>query len=105
MDYFRSLFFRYQRIFCVLPIYKVFSCHYLSYFKYLCLGLLKIVEPVGYSDFIKLLKKCRLIVTDSDGVQEEITSQISWCIMFSMQALRLWSSKNSRKLQWMDYLV
>jgi hypothetical protein len=29
----------------------------------------------------------------------------SWCTMFSMQALRLWSSKDSRKLQWMDYLV
>ena len=29
----------------------------------------------------------------------------SWCTMFSMQALRLWSSKNSRKLQWMDYFV
>ena len=29
----------------------------------------------------------------------------SWCTMFSMQALRLWSSKNSTKLQWMDYYV
>jgi len=32
-------------------------------------------------------------------------SACSWCTMFSMQALRLWSSKNSRKLQWMDYFV
>ena len=29
----------------------------------------------------------------------------SWCTMFSMQALRLWSSRNSRKLQWLDYFV
>ncbi len=29
----------------------------------------------------------------------------SWCTMFSMQALRLWSSKNSRNLQLMDYFV
>jgi len=35
---------------------------------------IKIIEPVGYSDFIRLLKKCRFIVTDSGGVQEEITS-------------------------------
>ena len=35
---------------------------------------IKIIEPVGYSDFITLLKKCRFIVTDSGGVQEEITS-------------------------------
>jgi UDP-N-acetylglucosamine 2-epimerase (non-hydrolysing) len=33
-----------------------------------------IIEPVGYSDFIRLLKKCRFVITDSGGVQEEITS-------------------------------
>jgi hypothetical protein len=32
-------------------------------------------------------------------------SACSWCTMFCMQALRLWSSKNSRKLEWMDYFV
>ena len=35
---------------------------------------IKIIEPVGYSDFIRLLKKCRFVITDSGGVQEEITS-------------------------------
>ena len=35
---------------------------------------IKIIEPVGYSDFISLLKKCRFVITDSGGVQEEITS-------------------------------
>jgi hypothetical protein len=29
----------------------------------------------------------------------------SWCTMFTMQALRLWSSKNYRKIQWMDNFV
>lgn len=29
----------------------------------------------------------------------------SWCTMFSMQALKLWSSRNSRKLPWVDYFV
>jgi UDP-N-acetylglucosamine 2-epimerase (non-hydrolysing) len=35
---------------------------------------IKIIEPVGYSDFIRLLKKCRFVITDSGGIQEEITS-------------------------------
>ena len=35
---------------------------------------IKIIEPVGYSHFITLLKKCRFVITDSGGVQEEITS-------------------------------
>jgi UDP-N-acetylglucosamine 2-epimerase (non-hydrolysing) len=35
---------------------------------------IKIIEPVGYSEFITLLKKCRFVITDSGGVQEEITS-------------------------------
>jgi UDP-N-acetylglucosamine 2-epimerase (non-hydrolysing) len=35
---------------------------------------IKIIEPVGYSEFLRLLKKCRFVITDSGGVQEEITS-------------------------------
>jgi UDP-N-acetylglucosamine 2-epimerase (non-hydrolysing) len=35
---------------------------------------IKIIEPVGYSHFITLLKKCRFVITDSGGIQEEITS-------------------------------
>jgi len=35
---------------------------------------IKIIEPVGYWDFLKLLKNCRFVITDSGGVQEEITS-------------------------------
>jgi len=35
---------------------------------------IKIIEPVGYSDFIRLLKNCKFVITDSGGIQEEITS-------------------------------
>jgi UDP-N-acetylglucosamine 2-epimerase (non-hydrolysing) len=35
---------------------------------------IKIIKPVSYSDFLRLLKKCRFVITDSGGVQEEITS-------------------------------
>ena len=35
---------------------------------------LKIIEPVGYLHFLKLLKSCKFAITDSGGVQEEITS-------------------------------
>jgi UDP-N-acetylglucosamine 2-epimerase (non-hydrolysing) len=35
---------------------------------------IRIIEPVGYLDFLKLLKHCTFAITDSGGVQEEITS-------------------------------
>jgi len=35
---------------------------------------IKIIPPLGYLDFLKLLIKCRFVITDSGGVQEEITS-------------------------------
>jgi UDP-N-acetylglucosamine 2-epimerase (non-hydrolysing) len=34
---------------------------------------LVITEPIGYADFIKLLKSCKFILTDSGGIQEEAT--------------------------------
>ena len=34
---------------------------------------IKIIEPVNYSNFLWLLKKCKFVITDSGGVQEEIT--------------------------------
>ncbi len=34
---------------------------------------LKIIEPLGYVDFQRLLKSARLVVTDSGGLQEETT--------------------------------
>jgi UDP-N-acetylglucosamine 2-epimerase (non-hydrolysing) len=35
---------------------------------------IKIIEPAGYSGFLRLLRKCKFVITDSGGVQEEITS-------------------------------
>jgi len=35
---------------------------------------IKIVKAVGYFDMILLMKKCRFILTDSGGIQEEATS-------------------------------
>jgi len=34
----------------------------------------QVIEPVGYFDFLMLLKMCRFVISDSGGVQEEITS-------------------------------
>jgi UDP-N-acetylglucosamine 2-epimerase (non-hydrolysing) len=35
---------------------------------------IKVTEPVGYLHFLKLLMNCKFVITDSGGVQEEITS-------------------------------
>jgi len=34
---------------------------------------LRLIEPIGYLDFIKAMKYARLVVTDSGGIQEETT--------------------------------
>jgi UDP-N-acetylglucosamine 2-epimerase (non-hydrolysing) len=34
----------------------------------------KILPPLGYLDFLVLMKKCEMIVTDSGGIQEEATA-------------------------------
>jgi UDP-N-acetylglucosamine 2-epimerase (non-hydrolysing) len=35
---------------------------------------INIINPAGYIEFLRLLKKCKFVITDSGGVQEEITS-------------------------------
>jgi UDP-N-acetylglucosamine 2-epimerase (non-hydrolysing) len=37
------------------------------------LDRLLLLEPLGYRDFLKLLKESALVITDSGGVQEEST--------------------------------
>ncbi len=38
-----------------------------------CLPQLRLVEPLGYLDFMKLISHARLVLTDSGGIQEETT--------------------------------
>ena len=33
-----------------------------------------IINPTGYTEFLRLLRKCKFVITDSGGVQEDITS-------------------------------
>ena len=42
---------------------------------------LKIVEPMEYNEFIKLLAKTRLVITDSGGLQEETSFLKKKCIV------------------------
>ena len=35
---------------------------------------IKIIPPLGYLDFLRLMMNCKFVITDSGGVQEEITS-------------------------------
>jgi UDP-N-acetylglucosamine 2-epimerase (non-hydrolysing) len=50
-----------------------------SFRKFGFLGVLaatsgvRLVEPMGYFDFISLVAQCKLVVTDSGGIQEETT--------------------------------
>jgi UDP-N-acetylglucosamine 2-epimerase (non-hydrolysing) len=37
-------------------------------------GMIRIIEPDGYLDFLALQKKCSFILTDSGGIQEEATA-------------------------------
>jgi UDP-N-acetylglucosamine 2-epimerase (non-hydrolysing) len=36
-------------------------------------GHLRLVDPVGYLDFLCLQKRAKLVITDSGGIQEETT--------------------------------
>jgi UDP-N-acetylglucosamine 2-epimerase (non-hydrolysing) len=37
-------------------------------------GFLRLIEPVGYLDFLKLMKCASIVLTDSGGIQEETTA-------------------------------
>lgn len=39
-----------------------------------------VIEPVGYIEFLKLLKNCKLVITDSGGVQEEALTLKKPCV-------------------------
>ena len=37
---------------------------------------INIISPTGYVEFLGLLRKCKFVITDSGGVQEEVTSPL-----------------------------
>lgn len=41
--------------------------------KIRCIKNLKLIEPLGYFDFLKLCANAKLIISDSGGIQEEVT--------------------------------
>ena len=43
---------------------------------YFLTNRIKIIPPLGYLKFLNLLKKSRFVITDSGGIQEEITSEL-----------------------------
>jgi UDP-N-acetylglucosamine 2-epimerase (non-hydrolysing) len=47
---------------------------------------LEILPPLGYLDFLVLMSKCEMIITDSGGIQEEATAP---CIRKPVLVLRL----------------
>ena len=49
--------------------------------------LIKIIDPIGYIDFMCLQKNARIAITDSVGIQEETTF---WCSFY-------YSSRKHRK--------
>ncbi|HSG28046.1 MAG TPA: UDP-N-acetylglucosamine 2-epimerase, partial [Candidatus Krumholzibacterium sp.] len=34
---------------------------------------LRLIDPVGYIDFLRLMRSARMVITDSGGIQEETT--------------------------------
>ena len=44
------------------------------YVKLMRSGNVQVLPPVGYLDFLMLMRECELIITDSGGIQEEATS-------------------------------
>ncbi len=70
-------------LFCKSPIPVVYPVHPRTDARLRALGLMKrltasgnvhVIPPLGYFDFLMLLMKCDLVLTDSGGIQEEITA-------------------------------
>jgi UDP-N-acetylglucosamine 2-epimerase (non-hydrolysing) len=40
----------------------------------------RLLDPVGYLDFLKLMKYCSIVLTDSGGIQEETTALEIPCV-------------------------
>lgn len=56
---------------------------------------LKIISPIGYFEMVSLMKRARLIVTDSGGVSKESSFAGAKCIFFA--DLDIWSELQEQK--------
>lgn len=48
--------------------------------RFAAMRQLQIVDPLGYLDFLKLMAKAAVVLTDSGGIQEETTILGVWCL-------------------------
>ncbi len=48
--------------------------------RFAAMKQLRVVEPLGYLDFLKLTANAAVVVTDSGGIQEETTILGVWCL-------------------------
>jgi UDP-N-acetylglucosamine 2-epimerase (non-hydrolysing) len=60
---------------CIFPIHP----HTLHNIEKFSLGEfigknIRVIDPVGYYDFLNLMKNCSFVITDSGGIQEEVTA-------------------------------
>jgi UDP-N-acetylglucosamine 2-epimerase (non-hydrolysing) len=51
---------------------------------------IQILPPLGYLDFLVLMRKCQMIITDSGGIQEEATAP---CIRKRVLVVRLFTER------------
>ena len=58
-------------IFPVHPRTEKMLRHFKLFDKLRNISGLKLIKPAGYTDFINLLQNCKLVITDSGGIQEE----------------------------------
>jgi UDP-N-acetylglucosamine 2-epimerase (non-hydrolysing) len=58
----------------VYPVHKNPNIHNVVYEKLNGYKNIKLQEPLDYINFIKLMMRCKMIITDSGGVQEEATT-------------------------------
>ncbi len=60
---------------CIFPVHpRTLNCIHKYGLGHLVGDNIKVIDPVGYHDFLRLLRNCQFVITDSGGIQEEITS-------------------------------
>lgn len=62
-------------IFCIFPVHPrtLKRIHQFGLGHHIGKNI-HVIDPVGYHEFLWLLKNCHFVITDSGGIQEEITS-------------------------------